>query len=220
MTPGLDAPVVQLVDYRAGNLFSIRRALEFVGAQVSVVRAPEDWDPRATHVVLPGVGAYAAGMEVLTGLGLDSGLRERATAGVPLLGICLGAQLLFESSEEFGTHQGLGFLSGAVRRLPEDSGRVPHIGWAVCEPHSDGGHPVLPTASDTWMYFVHSYTFEPTGGTRSLLTAKAGGAMFAAAAGEGSVLGVQFHPERSGDAGLQILQRFCAWGGYSAGSQP
>jgi imidazole glycerol phosphate synthase glutamine amidotransferase subunit len=216
MTAGPDAPVVQLVDYRAGNLFSIRRALEFVGAQVSVVRSPEDWDPRATHVVLPGVGAYAAGMDVLTGLGLDFGLRERAAAGVPLLGICLGAQLLFASSEEFGSHVGLGLLDGAVRRLPEGSGRVPHIGWAVCEPHSDGEHTVLSTASDTWMYFVHSYMFEPTGATRRLLTATAGGAVFAAAAGAGNVLGVQFHPERSGDAGLQLLRRFCAWGGENA----
>ncbi len=216
MTAGPDAPIVQLVDYRAGNLFSIRRALEFVGAQVSVVRSSDDWDPKATHVVLPGVGAYAAGMEVLTGLGLDSGLRERAAAGVPLLGVCLGAQLLFESSEEFGSHDGLGLLSGAVRRLPEDAGRVPHIGWAVCDPHSDGGHSVLSAAPGTWMYFVHSYMFEPAGATRRLLSASAGRARFAAAAGEGSVLGVQFHPERSGDAGLQLLQRFCAWGGENA----
>jgi len=216
MSRGPRSPVVQLVDYRAGNLFSIRRALEFVGAEVTVVRSPEDWDPQATHVVLPGVGAYAAGMEVLNQLGLTSGLRERAADGLPLLGICLGAQLLFASSEEFGAHPGLGILEGAVRRLPEGSGRVPHIGWAVCEPVADAAHPVLPTAAGTWMYFVHSYMFEPTGSTHRLLTAAAGGAVFTAAAGSGSVLGVQFHPERSGEEGLELLRRFCTWEGEHA----
>jgi glutamine amidotransferase len=216
MSAGPDSAVVQLVDYRAGNLFSIRRALEFVGAQVIVVRSPEDWDPKATHVVLPGVGAYAAGMEVLDGLGLTAGLRERAADGLPLLGICLGAQLLFASSEEFGVHEGLGILEGTVRRLPEGSGRVPHIGWAVCEPVADSAHPVLPPGAGTWMYFVHSYMFEPTGAARRLLTATAGGAAFTAAAGSGSVLGVQFHPERSGEDGLELLRRFCTWEGEHA----
>jgi glutamine amidotransferase len=216
MTAGRGAPVVQLVDYRAGNLFSIRRALEFIGAEVHVVRSAQDWDARSTHVVLPGVGAFAAGMEVLDGLGLTAGLRERAADGLPLLGICLGAQLLFESSEEFGSHDGLGILEGAVRRLPPGSGRVPHIGWARCEPVADGEHPVLPTTAGTWMYFVHSYMFEPTGATRRLLFAAAGGAGFTAAAGAGSVLGVQFHPERSGDEGLELLRRFCAWEGEHA----
>ncbi len=216
MTSDRREPVVQLVDYRAGNLFSIRRALEFIGAEVIVVRSPQDWDSRSTHIVLPGVGAYAAGMEVLTGLGLDAGLRERAGDGVPLLGICLGAQLLFESSEEFGSHEGLGLLEGAVRRLPEGSGRVPHIGWAVCGQPSEEAHPVLSGSGDEWMYFVHSYRFEPEGMTRRLLTAAAGAEGFVAAAGDGSVLGVQFHPERSGEEGLDLLRRFCAWKGEYA----
>ena len=216
MSPASGAPVVQLVDYRAGNLFSIRRALEFVGAEVTVVRSADDWDPSATHVVLPGVGAYAAGMVVLEGLGLSTGLRERAADGLPVLGICLGAQLLFESSEEFGSHAGLGLLEGAVRRLPEGSGRVPHIGWAACEADRDGDHPVLSAHANTWMYFVHSYMFEPTGATRRLLSATAGGANFSAAAGAGNILGVQFHPERSGEEGLELLRRFCAWEGEHA----
>lgn len=208
--------LVQLVDYRAGNLFSIRRALEFVGAEVVVVRSPDDWDPRGTHIVLPGVGAYAAGMDVLRSSGLDDGMRGRAAAGVPLLGICLGAQLLFEASQEFGRHEGLGLLEGEVVRLPEGSGRVPHIGWARCEYADDDPHPVLEDDAGDWMYFVHSYVFEPRGATRRLLAAEAGGAPFTAAAGVGNVLGVQFHPERSGEAGLQLLRRFCAWGGDDA----
>jgi glutamine amidotransferase len=207
--------VVELVDYRAGNLFSIRRALEFVGATVSVVRAPDDWSDDATHVVLPGVGAYQAGMDALRASGLDGGLRDRAERGMPLLGICLGAQLLFGSSEEFGVHEGLGLLAGAVRRLPVEAGRVPHIGWAACR-REDGGHPVLSDRSDEWMYFVHSYVFEPVEPTRRLLASDVGGVRFTAAAGSRNVLGVQFHPERSGDDGLALLRRFCAWRGENA----
>lgn len=210
------SPVVQLVDYRAGNLFSIRRALEFVGAEVVIVGSSDDWDPRGTHIVLPGVGAYAAGMEVLRTLGLDVGMRERAGSGMPLLGICLGAQLLFDTSEEFGRHEGLGLLEGEVRRLPEDSGRVPHIGWARCGRTDEDRHPVLEGGEEAWMYFVHSFVFEPRGTARRLLLATAGGASFTAAAGAGNVLGLQFHPERSGEEGLQLLRRFCAWGGDDA----
>jgi glutamine amidotransferase len=213
---GSRSAVVQLVDYRAGNLFSIRRAIEHVGAEVVLVRSADDWDPRATHVVLPGVGAYAAGMDVLRERELDAGMRERAAAGMPLLGICLGAQLLFESSEEFGRHTGLGLLAGQVQRLPAGSGRVPHIGWAVCETGDERPHPVLEGHGRSWMYFVHSYVFEPRDATRRLLTAVAGEAPFAAAAGAGNVLGVQFHPERSGEEGLKLLRRFCAWGGDDA----
>jgi len=207
---------VQLVDYRAGNLFSIRRALEVVGAEVSVVRASSDWDDTATHVVLPGVGAYGAGMTELRDSGLDGGLQQRVREGLPLLGICLGAQLLFERSEEFGRHEGLGALAGEVNLLPADSGRVPHIGWAPCVEHEGASHPVLRGLSAPWFYFVHSYHFEPSPPTRRLLTARAGQIQFTAAAGSGSVLGVQFHPERSGDAGLHLLRNFCAWGGEDA----
>lgn len=213
---GPSSAVVQLVDYGAGNLFSIRRALEFVGAEVVIIRSSDDWDPRGTHIVLPGVGAYAAGMDVLRALALDTGMRERAASGVPLLGICLGAQLLFETSEEFGRHEGLALLEGAVRLLPQDSGRVPHIGWARCEQVDERPHPVLAGHANAWMYFVHSYFFEPQGATRRLLSAVAGGAPFTAAAGAGNVLGVQFHPERSGEDGLQLLRRFCEWGGDDA----
>lgn len=208
--------VVHLVDYEAGNLFSIRRALEHIGAEVVPVRSSEDWDPRGTHMVLPGVGAYAAGMEVLRSRGLDAGIRERAGSGVPLLGICLGAQLLFDSSEEFGVHEGLGLLEGDVRRLPGGSGRVPHIGWAPCEQTEAGSHPVLHSERELWMYFVHSYVFEPRGTAHRLLLASAGKAPFTAAAGSGNVLGVQFHPERSGEEGLEVLRRFCSWGGEDA----
>jgi glutamine amidotransferase len=213
---GSSSAVVQLVDYRAGNLFSIRRALEFVGAEVVIIRSPADWDPRGTHLVLPGVGAYASGMDVLRTRGLEEGMRERAASGVPFLGICLGAQLLFEASQEFGRHEGLGLLEGEVLRLPEGFGRVPHIGWARCDYADADPHPVLDGHSGDWMYFVHSYVFEPRGATRKLLSAAAGEVPFTAAAGSGNVLGVQFHPERSGEEGLQLLRRFCAWGGDDA----
>jgi len=209
-------PVVHLIDYNAGNLFSIQRALEFIGAEVVVVSSSTGWDDRATHIVLPGVGAYATGMEALRTRGLDTGLRERASEGMPLLGICLGAQLLFESSEEFGMHDGLGLLGGCVRRLPEAAGRVPHIGWAACESVEGAAHSCIPPEDRSWMYFVHSYVFEPSTSTRRLLRAVAGEATFTAAAGSENVLGVQFHPEKSGDAGLELLRRFCTWRGDNA----
>lgn len=207
---------VQLVDYRAGNLFSIRRALEVVGAEVTVIRSASDWEDDGTHVVLPGVGAFAAGMSALVGEGLDAGLRERVAEGLPLLGICLGAQLLFDDSDEFGRHPGLGLLPGEVRLLPSEAGRVPHIGWAACSRSDGPPHPVLPDADGTWMYFVHSFHFGPTPPARRLLTASAGAAPFTAAAGAGNVLGVQFHPERSGEDGLELLRRFCRWDGQHA----
>ncbi len=207
---------VQLVDYRAGNLFSIRRALEVVGAEVSIVRTRSDWDDSATHVVLPGVGAYATGMTALRDAGLDVGLRERARKGLPLLGICLGAQLLFERSDEFGRHEGLGLLAGEVALLPADSGRVPHIGWAPCAGQEGLLHPVLQGIAAPWFYFVHSYYFAPQSPTRRLLSATVGRVEFTAAAGYESVLGVQFHPERSGEAGLDLLRNFCAWEGDDA----
>jgi imidazole glycerol-phosphate synthase subunit HisH len=207
---------VQLVDYRAGNLFSIRRALEVVGAEVTVVRTASDWAQDGTHVVLPGVGAYAAGMEALVAEGLDAGLRERVATGIPLLGICLGAQLLFEHSDEFGRHPGLGLLPGEVRLLPTTAGRVPHIGWAACDRTGGTSHPVLPAVDGSWMYFVHSFHFEPAPPAHRLLSASAGAAPFTAAAGAGNVLGVQFHPERSGEDGLALLRRFCDWDGQHA----
>jgi imidazole glycerol-phosphate synthase subunit HisH len=212
----LPAARVQLVDYRAGNLFSIRRALEVVGAEVTVVRTASDWAPDGTHMVLPGVGAYAAGMDALVGEGLDAGLRERVARGIPLLGICLGAQLLFEHSDEFGRHPGLGLLPGEVRLLPSEAGRIPHIGWAACGRAEGTPHPVLPDADGSWMYFVHSFHFEPALPARRLLAASAGAAPFTAAAGAENVLGVQFHPERSGEDGLALLRRFCDWDGQHA----
>lgn len=213
-----DRPVarVQLVDYRAGNLFSIRRALEVVGAEVTVVRTASDWQADATHMVLPGVGAYAAGMRALADERLDVGLRERVAHGLPLLGICLGAQLLFDHSDEFGRHDGLGLLPGEVQLLPTAAGRVPHIGWAACDRADDAAHPVLPDTDGVWMYFVHSYYFEPASPTRRLLSANAGAVSFTAAAGTDNVIGVQFHPERSGEVGLEVLRRFCGWEGGDA----
>lgn len=207
---------VQLVDYRAGNLFSIRRALEVVGAEVTVVRTKSDWKADATHVVLPGVGAFGAGMKALKDERLDDGLRERVAHGLPLLGICLGAQLLFDQSDEFGRHPGLGLLPGEVQLLPPAAGRVPHIGWAACERHLSVAHPALPEKDDAWMYFVHSHHFSPAPPARTLLMAKVGAVAFAAAAGSDNVLGVQFHPERSGEVGLEVLRRFCRWEGEDA----
>ena len=208
--------VVQLVDYDAGNMFSIHRALEAVGAEVRVVVDADAWDPDVAHAVLPGVGAYGHGMRVLGDRGLDRALRDHAGRGRPLLGVCLGAQLLFERSEEFGDHAGLGLLPGTVRRIPADAGRVPHVGWAPTDLDRPE-HPVLRgLGGRPWFYFVHSYMFEPEDAAHLVAHAEVGSRSVAAAAGLGSVLGVQFHPERSGPVGIDLLRNFIAWGGADA----
>jgi glutamine amidotransferase len=207
---------VQLVDYDAGNMFSIHRALMEVGADVRVVSGAEDWDPDIGHVVLPGVGAFGHGMGVLRAHGLDVALRDHAVRGRPLMGVCLGAQLLFERSEEFGSHEGLGLLPGAVRRIPADAGRVPHVGWAPTELDRPD-HPLLGGYDGRpWFYFVHSFMFEPSGPGDLLAHVRIGPSSVAAAAGRDSVVGVQFHPERSGPVGIGLLRRFLAWGGDDA----
>lgn len=207
---------VQLVDYDAGNMFSIQRALMEAGADVRIVSDAGEWDSSVGHVVLPGVGAFGHGMEVLHAHGLDVALRDHAARGHPLLGVCLGAQLLFERSEEFGSHEGLGLLPGAVRRIPRDAGRIPHVGWAPTELDRSahpllGGHDGRP-----WFYFVHSFMFEPSDPRDLLAHARVGPRSVAAAAGRGPVVGVQFHPERSGPVGIGLLRRFLTWGGDDA----
>ncbi len=207
---------VSVIDYGLSNLFSVTRALAYVGAEVEIVTTAEAIR-RARVLVLPGVGAFGDGMKNLEERGLVEPILEAAGAGRPLLGICLGMQLLFETSEEFEGRKGLGLLKGGVVRLQGGvlNGReikVPHIGWKELS-EFDGGTAWRQSifqglrAGDS-AYFVHSYVPEPTLAKARLARMSYGGRDYCAAVEDGPIAGCQFHPEKSGPVGLKILHNF------------
>jgi glutamine amidotransferase len=195
---------VAILDYGMGNLRSVRRAVERVGGSPVVTSDPAE-AARADAAVVPGVGAFGACMRGLSQTGLDAVVRELATAGRPILGVCLGMQVLFESSEE-DPDPGLGLLPGVVRRLPAGPGvKVPHMGWNEVRWTED--HPLTRgIPSGTRFYFVHSYAPDVTPDVTVGMTEH--GREFTAAVAHGSVFATQFHPERSGDAGLALYEAF------------
>lgn len=199
-------PRVAVLDYEMSNLLSATKALERLGADVTVAGAPPDLD-RFDAVLLPGVGHFGEAMRRIRAHRLDGTVREAAAAGMPVLGICLGLQLLFEESEESPGDAGLGVLPGAVRRLRTDR-KLPHIGWSRVD--WAAGTPLAPAGgapADATYYFVHTYACEPEAPDLVIGTAEHG-TRFCAAAGSGSVAGVQFHPEKSSAAGLALLGRW------------
>lgn len=206
-------PEIALVDYGAGNLRSVAKALERSGLKVAVTADP-DALPRASAVVLPGVGAFATAAERIRASGLYEAVLAARAAGRPYLGLCLGLQLLFDESEEHGTTPGFGWIAGRVERFPaaDPNGRplrVPHIGWNRVR--FAGEHPMLaglPPADD--FYFVHGYRAVPRDPRRVVGTTKYGGAFAAAVADEG-MFAVQFHPEKSQWAGKRLLDAFAEW---------
>jgi imidazole glycerol-phosphate synthase subunit HisH len=207
-------PSIGVIDYGMGNRRSVEKALERVGARVEVSADPERL--RAMDgLVLPGVGAFPAGMAAIHEAGLDDLLHERVEAGVPLLGLCLGMQLLFERSEEHDGATGLGLLRGAVRRLNAPGGlKLPHIGWSELRwlrdtPLREG----LPEPS--YLYHVHS--FAPVPADEDVVLASADyGEPFAAIVGRGNVFGTQSHPEKSSAHGLALLDNFTRLCGRAA----
>ncbi|NJK93068.1 MAG: imidazole glycerol phosphate synthase subunit HisH, partial [Blastochloris sp.] len=186
------------------------KALLHLGAKVSVATQGAELKT-ADRIILPGVGAFADGMEGLRRAGHDQALREAVDAGKPLLGICLGAQMLLGGSEEFGTYAGLGIIEGQVVRIPESGIKVPHVGWKCLE-RPEGisweGTPLALTAEGTWAYFVHSYHMKPTESDQVLAVVRSGDHLITAAIRRGAVTGFQFHPEKSGQAGLDMLRAF------------
>jgi glutamine amidotransferase len=191
-----------VIDAGVGNLGNLVRALERVGARVTVTADPERV-AAARCLLLPGVGAFAPPREAIRG-GVEGALHEALDRGACLLGICVGFQILFEEGEEFGATDGLGLLPGRVTRLPETV-PVPHIGWNRL--HGAAHHPLLKGLEDRYVYFVHSYA--PEGVPDELSLARCThGRDFAAVAGRERVMGTQFHPERSGPAGLRLLSNF------------
>jgi imidazole glycerol-phosphate synthase subunit HisH len=206
------APRILVLDYGMGNLRSVEKALEHVGARASV-GADSEAIEAADGLVLPGVGAFPRAMERIRATGLDGLLAERAAAGTPILGICLGMQLLFERSEELGGADGLGLLPGAVTRLDAPGLKVPNIGWAPVrwERESSLAEGI---ESGTPFYLVHSFVARPA--AEDLLGTAEYGERFACAVERGNVFGVQFHPEKSSAAGLRLLANFAARCGAKA----
>ena len=197
--------MIALIDYGAGTLQSVANALKSAGAQDLSITADPDAVLTADRIVLPGVGAFAACMNGLTAIpGMIEAMRSRVLdGGVPFLGVCVGMQLLATTGEEFGSHAGLGWIDGTVRRLPPAPGiTVPHMGWNDVMPAV--AHPLLVPGE---AYFLHSYAFE---GDHVLATTDHGGPV-TAAIGRDNVLGVQFHPEKSQRYGLALLERFLEW---------
>jgi glutamine amidotransferase len=193
-----------ILDYGMGNLRSVEKALEHVGAGATIANDPETVRA-AEGLILPGVGAFPKAMGVVRELGLDELIFERREAGVPILGICLGLQLLFDSTTELGGAEGLALLPGEVRELDAPGLKVPHIGWSPVRWERES-RLTEGIDSGTPFYLVHSFAPRPDA-TDLLGTAKYG-ATFACAVERDNVFGVQFHPEKSSAAGLRLLSNF------------
>ena len=202
--------MIAVIDYGVGNLFSLCRSLEAIGQQPVVTGDPAGLR-RAEKLFLPGVGAFADAAEKLRQTGLDQVIREEAAKGKPLMGICLGMQLLLEESHEFGRWKGLGLIPGKV--VPMEGVipghlKIPHIGWNQLDFPQGERHPLLKTVREgDCVYFVHSF-YATDCPDAVIATAEYGTALTAAVA-RGNVMGCQFHPEKSGPVGLNILKTFC-----------
>jgi len=202
--------MIAVIDYGVGNLFSLCCSLEAIGAE-SIVTSDPDVIRNADRIILPGVGAFGDAVDKLRSTGLDKVVIEQASAGKPIFGICLGMQLLFEKSYEYGEHTGLSLLKGSViameGRIPSEL-KIPHIGWNAL--HIKKKHPLLKYVSEgDHVYFVHSYYAVDC--KESLIAFSEYGADVTAAVALGNVAGTQFHPEKSGDVGLAILKAFVEW---------
>jgi glutamine amidotransferase len=211
---------VALIDYGVGNLLSVSRALEAAGGKVELTSSPARIRA-AERIVLPGVGAFADCMAELSRRDLVDPVLEFARSGRPMLGICVGMQILLDVGEEFGEHSGLGLIAGRVTRIP-DTGidgaphKIPHIGWNALLPRPDvqawrdtifdGVEPDSPA------YFVHSFTAQPIDANHRIADADYDGRIISAAVKIGNITATQFHPEKSGAVGLKILENFVTRG--------
>jgi imidazole glycerol-phosphate synthase subunit HisH len=207
---------VTIVDYGLGNTMSVKRGLEHVGAEISLSSDPGEL-ARADKLLLPGVGAFGNGIGRLRESGMEEALKEFVDTGKSLLGICLGMQMLMDFSEEYGEHRGLGFIPGVVMKIPQqESGKrvrnIPHIGWSalVKPPVCNGGSKSLleNMKEEQYYYFVHSYMVVPEDSAHLLAQCEYEGLKIAAAIKSENVTGLQFHPEKSGELGLDILRGF------------
>lgn len=202
--------MIAVIDYGVGNLFSLCRSLEAVGQTPLVTGDPEKLR-QADKLFLPGVGAFSDAAAKLRQTGLDAVIRKECAGGKPLMGICLGMQLLFDRSEEFGSWEGLGLIPGTVKPIADaidPALKIPHIGWNGLRFPKGGKHPLFAhTKQGECVYFVHSF-YAADCESSVIATTEYGGILTAAVA-KGNVMGCQFHPEKSGPVGLEILRTFC-----------
>lgn len=213
----MNPPKVLVIDYGIGNLLSVRRGFEFCGAEVQISSDPTQI-LKSSHIVLPGVGAFANAMNELQNRGLFDVVKELGKKGIPLMAICLGMQMLFDESEEFGVTKGLGIIPGRVVPIPSvttegSSLKIPHIGWNELLISNESSwkntclENVIPGES---VYFVHSFMAKTKDPKHSLSSCIYGGHTITSVVNKDNVYGCQFHPEKSGQIGLKILSKFLA----------
>lgn len=202
--------MIAIIDYDAGNIKSVEKALQYLGEETCVTRDPEEI-LAAEKVILPGVGAFGDAMQKLHQYGLVEVIKEVVNRRKPLLGICLGLQLLFESSEESPGVEGLGILKGKIVRFPEDAGvKIPHVGWNSLQ-YPNSGRLFANVPENAFVYFVHSYYLKAE--DPQIVTASAWyGTQIHASVEKDQVFACQFHPEKSSETGLRILKNFVMLG--------
>lgn len=203
--------MIAIIDYGMGNLRSVQKAFEYLGFG-AIITDDAAAVAAAERVVLPGVGAFEDAMARLKETGLDQAFLDAANSGKPVLGICLGMQMMFERSEENGVHEGLGLFPGAVTRFEERGLKIPHMGWNTLTTRDC---PLFDAGDDPCVYFVHSYCVAEVSDDFTAATCDYGQTFTAAVCRE-NVMATQFHPEKSGDAGLKMLKRFATWQGVAS----
>ena len=202
--------MIAIIDYGVGNLFSVEKAFAALGAEAKITNNPTEIKA-AEKLVLPGVGAFGDCMKNLTDSGLIPLLKAETAAGKPLLGICVGLQILFDGSEESPSAKGLGLIPGQVKKIQAEGLKVPHMGWNrlhIAEPRRENDLFAGMAQDKEYVYFVHSYYAVPQ--DKSVITATTDyGEKLTASVQKGNIFAAQFHPEKSGDVGLRIIDNFC-----------
>ena len=203
--------MIAIIDYGMGNLRSVQKAFEYLGHQ-AVITDSAEVIKAASHVILPGVGAFEDAMKRIRETGLDCALIKAAEQGKPVLGICLGMQMMFEHSEENGHFDGLGLFPGTITRFEEHGLKIPHMVWNTLHTRNC---PLFDQGDDPCVYFVHSYCMADISDEWTAATCDYGQTFTAVICRE-NVMATQFHPEKSGEAGLRMLRRFAEWKGGAA----